>query len=174
MEQLTTAKAMYASFSKLAQADKAVDSILDFGLPTEHISLVAKVAGPMSLRPSSLGNWLIDKVGNAKFGLGIGTLATAICVVIPGVCLVVGGGPLAKSIAGSSAGRKLFDKDVLIHLEEHGVPAGAIVKYGLDYGQGGAILAVAVPTDHFRKTAVRQIVTTWQGNHIGAYEIQPS
>lgn len=158
---------LYASFATPSDAERAVGALLDHGAVSADIGLLAnertasgqpvpqteevmksEQSGKSGLSTTTALDVAAGTVKGATIGIGVGTLAALASLFIPGLGLVLGGGAFAAAlmggagtvIAGAAAG------GVAGLLADQGIPEDIVTRYSSDFEQGGAILAIAVPS----------------------------
>jgi hypothetical protein len=109
-------------------------------------------------------------VKGAAAGLGVGILAALAAVFIPGVGLVAGGGALATAMAGAAAtaGAGAVAGGVTGWLKDQGVPDDALTVYRDTFDQGGALLAVNVPSD-MPRAEIEAVLAKYNANNVDSY-----
>jgi hypothetical protein len=85
----------------------------------------------------------------AAIGLGVGALAAAIAIFVPGVGLVIGGGALATAAAGiaASSGAGALAGGVFGYLKDQGIEEEDMPHFQEAYDSGGAILEITAESD---------------------------
>jgi len=107
----------------------------------------------------------------AAIGLGVGALAALASIFIPGVGLVMGGGALAAALggaagttaAGAAAGA------VTGYLKDQGVDAQVASDYDAAIQNGGALLAVTVPSNDIDEGRVQEILSKYGAANVNSY-----
>src|SRR5262249_17991350 len=110
-------------------------------------------------------------VKGAGIGAAAGALAALACMIVPGIGLVVGAGPLALAILATAASTAAgaMAGGVYGYLKDQGVPEAVATDYQEAVRRGGAIIAVPVPTGELDRPAVEQLLTKYQPIHISAF-----
>ena len=162
---------LYASFSNIDDAERAIGALIDHGVRPKDISMVGGEAHSGRLESYSASRDLdLKKIedhaksgistttaadaesGAAKgagVGLGIGAAAALASMFIPGVGLVVGGGALALALAGAAGatGAGAIAGGSMGYLKDQGVSDELVGSYSNTINSGGAVLAVDVASD---------------------------
>lgn len=158
---------LYASFVEPKYAERAAGALLDHGARPEDISVLANErtttgqpvpvtsetdsaehSAKTGISTTTPADVAVGTMKGATFGIGLGALAAAASLFIPGIGLVVGGGALATAmmaaagtaLAGAAAG------GVAGFLADQGVPEDIVTRYSKEFMEGGAILALAMPS----------------------------
>jgi hypothetical protein len=178
---------LYASFATPADAERAAGAMLDHGAVADDLSLLANEktatgqpvpqtsevmdaehsakSGISTTTPSDVA---AGTVKGATIGLGIGTLAALASLFIPGIGLVLGGGALASAfmagagtmIAGAAAG------GVAGYLGDQGVPEDIVTRYSAAFQEGGAILAIAIPSGKLESSDAEALLVKYGASNI--------
>lgn len=116
-----------------------------------------------------------ETVASAKhaslIGAGIGAVAALVALMIPGVGVVLGAGALASALAGiaASAGAGAAAGAVVALLKEHGVDGDVAEGYGDTVAQGGAVLAVTLPSGNVDEAQANAILTEHKAANVNRY-----
>ncbi len=158
---------LYASFVDATAAERAAAALLDHGARAEDLSILANTNHSVARNREDAAEAAISEqtaksgittttledagYGAAKgtmIGLGAGIAAALVALLVPGVGLVIGSGALATAVAGAaaSAGAGAIAGGVAGYLKDQGVGEDLATTYSEAFGQGGAILAVNIPT----------------------------
>lgn len=107
----------------------------------------------------------------AGIGLGLGILAGIASLFVPGVGLVVGGGALAAALGGAAAttAAGAVAGGVTGYLKDQGVDAHIAEDYDNVVKNGGALLAVTVPSGNVDEARVREILGKYGAANVNAY-----
>ncbi len=107
----------------------------------------------------------------AGWGLGLGVIAGIASLAVPGVGLVLGGGALATAIAGAVGATVAGAAagGVTGYLKDQGVPDAVAVDYDKTIQQGGAMLAVIVPSNNVDGTEAEQILRKYGASKVDVY-----
>lgn len=128
-------------------------------------------SGKHGLSTTTAGDAAAGAVKGAGVGLGLGIAAALAAVFIPGVGLVMGGGALALALAagaGTTAAGAVAG-GVMGFLVDQGMPNEAAVNYQNAYENGGALLAVNVPSGNADQATIEDILVKYQGGYINIY-----
>ncbi len=128
-------------------------------------------AAKHGLSTTTSGDAAVGAAKGAGIGLGVGVLAALAAIFIPGVGLVLGGGALATAVAAAVgttvAGAVVGGVDG--YLVDQGVPQEAAIDYNHAYENGGAILAVHVPSNGIDEFAVQSILAKYNASNVSTY-----
>ena len=110
-------------------------------------------------------------VKGAGIGLGLGAVAAIASLFIPGVGLVTGAGALATALGGAAltAGAGAIAGGVTGYLKDQGVPGEAAQRYHGAVENGGALLAIHVPSGKVEQAEAEQIVAKYGGADVSTY-----
>jgi uncharacterized membrane protein len=110
-------------------------------------------------------------ITGTAWGAGLGALAAIASLIVPGFGLVVGGGALAAALGGvaAGAGAGAVAGAVTGFLKDQGVDEDAAGHYERTVGEGGALLAVALPSNDVDETAAREILAKYGAGNVNAY-----
>lgn len=178
---------LYASFPTSADAEKAAGALLDHGAQTQDLSILSNertaTGQPVPVTDDAIDAEHSSKTGistttsadvaagtvkGATFGIGVGALAALASMFIPGVGLVWGAGALATAmmgatgtaLAGAAAG------GVTGLLKDQGVPDEVVTNYSSAFNEGGAILALAIPSGDLDSTLAEALLTKYGAQNI--------
>ena len=191
------AETLYASFVDAAAAERAAGALLDRGIRSEDISLVAHGSHgqPVSRTLDELDDEAEDRdddpveaakhgistttaadagsgaITGAGVGLGVGTIAAVASLFLPGIGLVTGGGALAAAIAGAAATTAAGGVvgGVTGYLKDQGVPDFHADRFHETVQGGGAIVAVSVPSNDIDRAEVEDVLAKYGGHDFGHY-----
>ena len=174
----------FATFTDTEMAKKAAGALLDHGINADHISIVlpegeetfyhSQETGLEMEREAAQGittTTTADAMAGAKvgaeFGLTAGALATLVCIFIPGVGLVAGGGALAIALAGmvGTTAAGALAGGMTGYLKDQGVAEYDIETVGAVLQDGGAMISVFPADEHVTNTEVETIMAKY-GGHI--------
>jgi hypothetical protein len=112
-------------------------------------------------------------VSGAGIGLGIGALAALASLFIPGVGLVTGGGALAAALsaAGATTAAGAVAGGVTGYLKDQGMPDMATEHYGKAVEQGGAVIAVRLPSGKVERAEAEEVISKYQAANLNAFEV---
>ncbi|MEA2552622.1 MAG: hypothetical protein QOJ65_798 [Fimbriimonadaceae bacterium] len=118
----------------------------------------------------------VGAIKGAAVGLGIGALAALASLLIPGVGLVVGGGALATALGGllGATGAGAIAGAMTGYLKDQGVEEHVAEQYGQAIAQGGAILAVHVPSGDVDEPKARQLLEKYGATNVNTYAMAES
>lgn len=177
---------VYGSFGTIRMAESALGALLDNGVKSEDISVIvheshgdfARIDGPKTVEirdvaekgitTTTAGDSVAAMGIGAAAGLGIGALAGLASLFIPGVGLVIGGGALATALAGT-AGTTVagaISMGAYGFLKDQGVHEDVAQVYEATIHDGGAVLAVDVPSGLADEVTVRSILTKYGAEHL--------
>ncbi len=110
-------------------------------------------------------------VKGTEIGLGLGILAAAAALLVPGVGLVIGGGALATALGGTAlaAGAGAVAGGVTGYLKDQGVPGEAVQHYQTAVQNGGAILSVNIPSGNVDQAGAEQVLSKYGASNLNAY-----
>lgn len=177
---------LYASFNDAAAAERAAGALLDHGAKQEDLSMIsnrtgaapastetiaAEQAAKTGISTTTAGDVAVGAVKGTAVGTGVGAAAFIASLFIPGVGLVTGGGALAMALAagagtilaGAAAG------SVAGLLADQGIPDETAKRYTHTIQQGGAILAIAVPTGDLDAEQVQAVVDKYGALDLATY-----
>ncbi|MGE0495926.1 MAG: hypothetical protein AB7S38_42365 [Vulcanimicrobiota bacterium] len=178
---------IYARFSDVEMAKKAIGALLDTGLEPELISLVTKnsvkpekvedaeevkqsaAKGVTTTTPEDAGE---GAAKGALIGLGLGELALIATLFIPGVGFVTGGGALVTALGAAvgTAAAGAVTGGVVGYLREQGVPSDIASDYERAIEEGGAMLAIDIPDEPELRTAnVVRLLQKYDADKVGNY-----
>lgn len=123
------------------------------------------------LSTTTSGDAAVGAAKGAGIGLGVGIIAALAAIFIPGVGLVIGGGALATAVAAAVgttvAGAVVGGVDG--YLIDQGVPQEAAIDYNHAYENGGAVLAVHVPSNSVDEFTVQSILAKYNASNVSTY-----
>jgi hypothetical protein len=181
---------LYASFIDASAAERATGALLDQGADANDISVVANEAynsvtavtanaqasdaeqaaktGISTTTPADVGTGALK---GATIGLGVGIAAVIASVFVPGIGLILGGGALATALAGGAAtvAAGTLSGGVVGYLRDQGIPEEVVTHYNDHFLQGGAILAIAVPSGELIPLEVESILAKYGATNIATY-----
>lgn len=172
-----------ASFGNPEMAERAAGALIDFGIKSDHISLVlAREYGVIASKTEKEGDkaeW-VAKAGvttttkedalkgsekGAGIGLAAGTIAALVAVFVPGIGLVLGGGALAIAIGGAlgSTAAGAVAGGLTGYLRDQGMPEDRVGIYHETLEQGGAILIVSPMDETINHAEIEVILRKYDG-----------
>ena len=107
----------------------------------------------------------------AGVGLGVGVLAGLASLAVPGFGLVLGGGALATALAGAAGATAAgaVAGGVTGYLKDQGMPDHAAETYHDNFERGGAVLAVALPSNDVDGMTARQVLDKYGATNINTF-----
>lgn len=107
----------------------------------------------------------------AGWGLGIGIIGILASLAVPGVGWVVGGGALATAIAGAigTTVAGAIAGGVTGYLKDQGVPDQVAATYSQNVENGGALLAVTVPSGNVDAGTAEQLLNKYGATNVSSY-----
>lgn len=114
------------------------------------------------------------EAGAAKgvaWGAGVGIIAAIASLAVPGFGLILGGGALAIALAGvaASAGAGAIAGGVTGYLKDQGVNDSDAQVYISAVNNGGALLAVTIPSADVLELDARAILVKYGASNINSY-----
>ncbi|HEY5095740.1 MAG TPA: hypothetical protein VII69_11545 [Candidatus Eremiobacteraceae bacterium] len=177
---------IFSSFADWNDAKRAVGALLDHGALKDDIDLVANEKYSLSengtQRPEGGSIDAAAKQGvtvttgsdaasgaakGAGVGLAVGVAAGLISILVPGVGIVIGAGALATAAAaaaGTTAAGAIAG-GMTGYLADQGVPADAVSSYQETVKNGGALLALRVPSHDLSETGAFEILAKYGGKN---------
>jgi hypothetical protein len=180
---------LYASFVDAPAAERAAGALLDHGARSADISIVAhsdyiaartdkdldaghaERSAKEGISTTTAADAAVGATKGAAIGLGVGIAAALAALIVPGVGIVIGGGALATAIAGGAAtvAAGAAAGGVAGYLKDQGVPDEMVTKYSNTFYEGGAILALAVPTGDIDAIEAEAILAKYAAVNIATY-----
>jgi hypothetical protein len=148
---------VYGVFTKLEDAEQAMAALRDHGASGNEVSVVRAHDGagvPQIEHDASHGitttspdDVVAGAVKGGAVGLGLGVLAAAVALTIPGIGPILAAGPIAAAIGAATAttAAGVLGGGVVGWLVDQGVPTDAANRYGHALGSGGVLVAVRSP-----------------------------
>lgn len=144
------AKSVVGLFDTIAQADQAVQALLDSGIPREDISAVANDPGGSYDHSAAAGEPNVSEgagvgaIGGTLVGGTFGLLAGLGVMVIPGIGPILAAGPLLAAIGATAlgAGVGAAAGGLIGALSGAGVPQTDAQLYAEGVRRGGTLLVV--------------------------------
>lgn len=181
---------LYATFADRDQAVKAAGALLDHGMYAADLSLVSagtetdlerfreasafrythaeaarheESVAKHGVSVTTTADAAAGAVPGAEIGLGVGLVFGLAALIVPGFGLVLGGGALATALAGAAAvtGGGAIAGAATGYMKDQGVPAESALAYHDAVTQGGAILAVALPSNTVDVDQARGLLTKY-------------
>ncbi len=174
---------LYATFPTLGHAQQALGALMDHGLTTEHVSVVAREGtsfedarkaesmaehGLTVTTPQDAG---MGAAQGAGVGLTVGAAAALVSILVPGIGLVAGGGALATALvglAGSTAAGAVAG-GAMGYLKDQGLPEGTLSSYEDTVNRGGAIVGVSIPTMGVTAEHARKLLEKYGATDVTTY-----
>ncbi|GAB4209517.1 MAG: hypothetical protein OHK0022_40730 [Roseiflexaceae bacterium] len=159
------AKTVVGLFDTVAQADQAVQALLDNGIPREDISAVANDPGGSYDNSAAAGEPNVSEgagvgaIGGTLVGGTFGLLAGLGVMVIPGIGPILAAGPLLAAIGATALGAGLGAAagGLIGALSGAGVPQTDAQLYAEGIRRGGTLLMVTTDDTHTNEvTAILQ------------------
>jgi len=128
-------------------------------------------AAKQGISTTTPGDAAAGAAKGAGIGLGVGILAALASIIVPGFGLVAGGGALATAIAGAAGttAAGAIAGGVHGYLKDQGVPDQVAVDYDHAVKNGGALLAVTVPSNNVDEATCREILAKYQASNVNTY-----
>lgn len=128
-------------------------------------------AAKHGISTTTAGDAEVGAAKGAGWGLGIGILGIIASLAVPGVGWVVGGGALATAIAGAvgTTVAGAIAGGVTGYLKDQGVPAEVAADYGKNVENGGALLAVTVPSGSVDVGTAEQVLSKYGASNVSSY-----
>ena len=172
---------LYAKFSQLTLAERAVGALLDHGVAKNDISLVGPPDGTdhdarakNGVTTTTSKDAAAGAAEGAGIGLAVGALAALASLLIPGFGLVIGGGALATAAAaaaGTSAAGAVAG-GVAGFLHDQGMDANAASGYAKAVEDGGAIVEVSAPSGDVAIEAIHHLLGKYGADQISEIRAQ--
>ncbi|MBX3166488.1 MAG: hypothetical protein KF760_03710 [Candidatus Eremiobacteraeota bacterium] len=166
---------LYAKFSDLQLAERAVGALLDHGVAKNDISLVGPADGTDHEQRAKNGVTITTgrdaaagAAEGAGLGLAVGALAALASLLIPGFGLVIGGGALATAAAaaaGTSAAGAIAG-GVAGFLHDQGMEASVAHGFAQTVESGGAIVEVSAPSGEVAIEAVHHLLSKYGADQV--------
>ena len=172
---------LYAKFSDLQLAERAVGALLDHGVAKNDISLVGPPDG--TDHEARAKNGITTTTGKdaaagaaegAGIGLAVGALAALASLLIPGFGLVLGGGALATAAAaaaGTSAAGAIAG-GVAGFLYDQGMEASTARGFATTIEQGGAIVEVSAPSGEVAVEAIYHLLGKYGAEQVSEVGVE--
>ncbi|HEU4324418.1 MAG TPA: hypothetical protein VFS21_14790 [Roseiflexaceae bacterium] len=178
------AKSVVGLFDTVAQADQAVQALLDSGIPREDISAVANDPGGSYDNAAAAGEPNVSEgagvgaIGGTLVGGTFGLLAGLGVMVIPGIGPILAAGPLLAALGATAlgAGVGAAAGGLIGALSGAGVPQTDAQLYAEGVRRGGTLLVVTI--DDTRTSEVTALLqnhgvvdihergASWQGDQL--------
>jgi len=154
--------------SAMATNEAAVHGRTDYDT---SVNTTAQASDPVAQAEHGISTTTPEDAGagavkGTGIGLGVGAALAIAALFVPGVGFVLGGGALASALAagaGAAAG------GVTGFLKEQGVPAEAAQHYHGAIDQGGAMIAVVIPSGKVDQATAEEVLTKYGAGNLNAY-----
>ncbi|HEY0865941.1 MAG TPA: hypothetical protein VGE01_01105 [Fimbriimonas sp.] len=184
---------IYASFRDTDAAERAAGALLDFGGRREDISIIAnehaaygtdrsaayeaskaESQAKEGLTTTTPADVAVGAVKGAAAGAGLGLAAALAALFVPGIGWVLGGGALATALAAAAgtAAAGTAAGGVVGYLKDQGVSEEYVTRYSETLHEGGAILALAVPSGELSSAEAEGILTKYGAINVGTFYAQ--
>jgi hypothetical protein len=177
---------LYVTFDDTNQAEKAVGALLDYGVRTEDVTVLASNTGTQDETVQTEHTDDAAKTGittttaadagsgaakGAGIGLGLGILGGLAALTIPGFGLVLGGGALASAIAaaGAATAAGAIAGGVTGYLKDQGLPQEVVTTYADHLRIGGSLVALTLPSGDVGIDRGQEIVRKYGGGNVNVY-----
>lgn len=188
--KISMQETLYASFSDYKKAQQASGALLDQGVRPEDLSVVAtsgdedgSARDPEGLERSAKTGVTTTTGGDAAkgaakgagIGIAVGAAAVVASLFIPGLGLVTGAGALATALAalaGTTAAGAAVGA-IAGYLKDQGVPHDVATRYEDAVRRGGALIAVALPSDDVDRAIAQDTLLKYEANDLNSYTGQP-
>lgn len=186
---------IYASFEADDQAIKAAGALLDYGVKNEDLTIIsqgtesalhaygikassnhdddddldaAEATAKKGISTTTPADAAAGAAKGAGIGLATGVIAGLASLFIPGIGLVLGGGALAAALGGAAltTGAGILAGGVTGYLKDQGIPEEQIVAYNNVVSQGGAIVAVTLPSDEVGGSQIMDVLNKYGAMNI--------
>ncbi len=159
---------MADTHANIAGADANSGATVGGAMGTGDSTNMAAKHGISTTTPEDAGQ---GAVKGTEIGLGLGILAAAAALLVPGVGLVIGGGALATALGGTAlaAGAGAVAGGVTGYLKDQGVPGEAVQHYQTAVENGGAILSVNIPSGNVDQAGAEQVLAKYGASNLNAY-----
>ncbi len=110
-------------------------------------------------------------IKGSMIGAGLGAVAVLAAFIVPGVGIVLGAGALASAIAGvaATAGAGAAAGAIVGYLKDMGVDEEVAGEYGEAIQQGGAVLAVTLPSGEVDKEEAAALLREHGATNVNHY-----
>lgn len=189
---------IYAAFADSEHAERASGALLDHGVRAEDLSIVrgnreqvltADDGTPISTTQSfddagdiesqakngisttSAADAGAGALVGAGWGAGIGAIAALTSLVVPGFGLVIGGGALAAALGAfaASTGAGAVAGAVTGYLKDQGVDEDTAAHYERTIGEGGALIAITLPSGNVDELKAREILNKYGAANVNSF-----
>lgn len=148
---------VYGVFNTLENAEQAISALHDHGAVGNEVSVVRASDGAglprvdneahHGITPTSADDVVAGATKGGAVGLGLGILAAAVALTIPGIGPILAAGPIVAALgtAAAATAAGVLGGGVVGWLVDQGVPADAANHYGTALGRGAVLVAVRSP-----------------------------
>lgn len=154
-----------------------------YGVPTDPADLTAERStlangeatadeiAKNGLTTTTVGDAGAGAVQGTIIGVGLGAIAAIASLIIPGVGIVLGAGALASALGGvaATAGAGAAAGAVVGYLKDMGVDDHTAGDYGRAIEDGGAVLAVALPSGDVDEEVAKAILNKYAATNVNRY-----
>ena len=162
---------VFLSFNLRENAEKFVAALLDHGMTTEDISVVARDAGQTftaekvekdaatGITTTTAEDFSKGAVIGGSAGLGLGVIIGLATLFVPGVGLVAGAGALATAIAATATtgAAGALVGGIAGYMRDMGVEGEVPDEFERDYADDYVIVAVALRPDGLTSTEIANL-----------------
>lgn len=112
-----------------------------------------------------------NAIKGSLVGVGVGAVAAVASLMIPGVGLVLGAGALASALGGmvATAGAGAAAGAIVGYMKDAGMDEDLADEFGDAVEEGGAILAVAVPSGSVQEEEARAVLNRYSARNVHSY-----
>jgi len=181
---------LYASFTDAGTAERAAGALIDHGAAMEDISIIANEtyatargeheqaralsaedSAKTGISTTTAADVAAGSVKGAAAGIGVGIIAALASVLVPGVGLVLGAGALATALAGAAGtvAAGAAAGGVVGWLKDQGLDEDHVTKYSNTFYEGGAILALSVPTRDITAVEAEGLLAKYGAVNVATY-----
>ena len=162
---------VFLSFNLKENAEKFVAALLDHGMTTEDISVVARDGGQTftaeevekdaatGITTTTAEDFSKGAVIGGSAGLGLGILVGLATLFVPGVGIVAGAGALATAIAATATtgAAGALVGGIAGYMRDMGVEGEVPDEFERDYADDYVIVAVALRADGLTSTEIANL-----------------
>lgn len=162
---------VFLSFNLKENAEKFVAALLDHGMKTEDISVVAREAGhtftaeqvekdaSTGISTTTAADFSKGAVIGGTAGVGVGVLLGLATLFVPGVGIVAGAGALATAIAATATtgAAGALVGGIAGYMRDMGVEGEVPDEFERDYADDYIIVAVALRADGLASTEIANL-----------------
>lgn len=162
---------VFLSFNLKENAEKFVAALLDHGMKTEDISVVAREAGQTftaeqvekdastGISTTTAADFSKGAVIGGTAGIGLGVILGLATLFVPGVGIVAGAGALATAIAATATtgAAGALVGGIAGYMRDMGVEGEVPDEFERDYADDYVIVAVALRADGLASTEIANL-----------------